>query len=47
MRVVRPATEDEEYEEWAKRRDYYFSIPSVEKEQFAHNYAEQKRKLII
>lgn len=44
--VDRPATEDEAFEEWEKRSDYYFSIPSVEKEQFAHSYAEQKRKLI-
>lgn len=43
--VVRPGTE-ENLEEWEKRHDYYFSLPSVEKEQFAHNYAEQKKKLI-
>jgi hypothetical protein len=44
--VERPAKEDEEIEEWEKRNDYYFSLPSVEKEQFAHNYAKQKKQLI-
>jgi hypothetical protein len=40
--VKHPAKEDEEFEEWEKRNDYYFSLPSVEKERFAHNYAKQK-----
>ena len=44
--VVRPEVEDEDFEEWEKRSDFYFSIPSIEKEQFAHSYAEQKRILI-
>ncbi|MBP1618339.1 MAG: hypothetical protein H6Q14_2166 [Bacteroidetes bacterium] len=39
--VTRPTTEDEDFEEYEKRQDLYFKIPSVEKEKFAHNYAEK------
>ena len=39
--VERPSTEDEDIEEYEKRQDFYFNIPSVEKEKFAHNYAEK------
>lgn len=36
--------EDEEFEEWEKRRDYYHdSILSSEKEKFAHSYADKLR----
>lgn len=47
--VSRPALKDEEYEEWEKRLEYYHnSIPSSEKEAFAHNYADRlKEKLIL
>lgn len=42
--VEKPASEDEEYEEWEKRWDFYHdSIPSSEKEKFAHTYAEKLR----
>lgn len=37
--VERYSTENEEMETWEKRSDFYFNIPSVEKEKFAHQYA--------
>jgi hypothetical protein len=42
--VVRPAAEDEPYEDWEQRNDFYFALPSVEKEKFAHSYADQFKK---
>lgn len=45
--VERPGNEDEDYEEKEARDDYYMSIPKVEKEKFAHQYADRlKNKLI-
>jgi hypothetical protein len=38
--VERAAIEGEEFEQWEQRRDDYFNIPNVEKEKFAHNYAD-------
>lgn len=45
--VERPGAENEEYEEWQKRHDSYFKIPSVEKETFAHRYADRLRGELI
>lgn len=46
--VERLASEDEEYEEWEKRFDYYHhNIPSSEKEVFAHNYATKLRGKLL
>ncbi len=42
--VDRPATEDEDYEIYEKRRDNYFKLPKVEKEKFAHKYADTLRE---
>ena len=42
--VERPGTEDEEFEEWEKRSDYYHSLPTSEKEVFAHTYADKLKK---
>lgn len=46
--VEKPASEDEEYEEWEKRFEYYHrSIPSSEKEVFAHTYATKLRDKLL
>lgn len=45
--VVRPATEDEGFEIWEQRRDNYFKIPVLEKEKFAHNYADNFREQLM
>lgn len=37
--VERPGTEDEDFEMWEKRNDFYFSIKQNEKEVFANKYA--------
>lgn len=37
--VEEPGTDDEPYEQWEKRYDNYFKIPTQQKEQFAHRYA--------
>lgn len=37
--VNKPATEDEDFEEWENRYNRYFSTPSREKEEFANKYA--------
>ncbi|UII21513.1 hypothetical protein [Fulvivirga ligni] len=42
--VEDPGSDDEPFEEWEKRYDSYFSIPSATKEQFAHQYADKLRK---
>lgn len=42
--VERPSTEDEEFEIREKREDNYFAIPSVEKEKYAHQYADNLRE---
>ncbi len=45
--VERPSSEDEEFTEWEKRDDFYFSIPSVEKEKFAHLYADKFKQRLV
>lgn len=45
--VVRPGMEDDDDDARDKRENCYDSIPVAEKERFAHNYADQKRKLIL
>ncbi|MET3537897.1 hypothetical protein [Chryseobacterium limigenitum] len=45
--VDRPGNENEEYDLKEARNDFYFSLPKVEKEKFAHKYADTlKAKLI-
>lgn len=45
LTIVGEHKEDEETEEWEKRWDFYHeSIPSSEKEVFAHTYADRLRK---
>ncbi len=44
--VEKPGTEEEDYEIWEQRWNLYNSLPSSEKEVFAHNYANKlKNKL--
>lgn len=45
--VVRPKSEDEEFEMWEERQNKYFEIPQVEKEKFAHKYAENLKMELI
>lgn len=46
--VEKPTSENEEYEEWEKRFNYYHhSIPSSEKEVFAHNYTTKLRNTLL
>lgn len=45
--VIEPEQEDEDIEKWEKRRDLYHAIPSVEKEAFAHNYADRLREKLL
>lgn len=45
--VERPSTEDEEFKDWEKRDDFYFAIPSAEKEKFAHLYADNFKQRLI
>ncbi|MCB0515307.1 MAG: hypothetical protein R2798_12220 [Chitinophagales bacterium] len=42
--VERPGTENEEFEEWEKRRDDYFKLSTADKEKFAHKYADNLKK---
>lgn len=42
--VERPGCEDEDYDKKEARDDYYVSLPKVEKEKFAHQYADQLKK---
>ncbi|WP_020530655.1 hypothetical protein [Flexithrix dorotheae] len=42
--VEKPGLDEEEIEEWDKRYNYYFSLPSKEKETFANQYAENLRE---
>jgi len=42
--VEHPNTEDEPYETWESRLDIYFKIPQIEKEKFAHKYADTLRQ---
>lgn len=45
--VERLGTEDEDYETWEVRRDKYFELPKVEKERFAHKYADNLKSKLI
>jgi hypothetical protein len=45
--VERPTTEDEDYEIWEARHNKYFEIPQVEKEKFAHKYADNLKMELI
>ena len=45
--VERPGNEEEEYEEWEKRNDLYFKIPTSEKESFANNYAAKMKSNLL
>lgn len=45
--VGRPGTDDEEYEEWETRHDLYFKLPKLEKEKFAHKYADTIKSDLI
>ncbi|GAA0891655.1 hypothetical protein GCM10009122_13340 [Fulvivirga kasyanovii] len=45
--VEEQGTEDEPFEEWEIRFDNYFKLPSHQKEQYAHRYAEQLRKTLL
>jgi hypothetical protein len=45
--VEHPAIEDEPLERWELRHDNYFKIPQVEKEKFAHKYADTLRQKMI
>lgn len=42
--VERPGNEAEEFEEWEKRSNFYHSLPTSEKEVFAHTYADNFKK---
>ena len=45
--VERPAKTDESYESWEKRYDKYFQIPTSEKEEYAHRYADALKMELI
>ena len=46
--VEKPAIEDEEWEAWEQRWNYYHdSIPSAEKEKFAHSYADKLKAYLL
>ncbi|WP_341904888.1 hypothetical protein [Fluviicola taffensis] len=45
--VERPSTENEELIDWEKRDDFYFTIPSAEKEKFAHLYADKFKQRLV
>lgn len=45
--VERPTEEDEDIEEWERLREIYHALPSVEKESFAHNYADRLREKLF
>lgn len=45
--VERPNEEDEDIEEWERFREIYHVLPSVEKESFAHNYADRLREELL
>lgn len=46
--VKRPEKDDETFEEWERRTDFYHdSIPSSEKEVFAHSYADKLREKLM
>lgn len=45
--VVKPGSEDEEFEEWEKRNDIHVNLPKEEKEKFANNYADRIKSEFI
>jgi len=45
--VERPSSDEEDFEDWEKRYDLYFSIPSAEKENFAHRYADKLNQRLV
>lgn len=45
--VEKPGNEEEDFEEWDKRHEKYLKIPSVEKEAYAHRYADELLKKLI
>lgn len=45
--VERPEIENEEYEDWEKRYDYYFKINKDEKEKFAQKYADKLKEKLV
>ncbi|MFP3591011.1 hypothetical protein [Chryseobacterium sp. SIMBA_038] len=45
--VERPGNEDEEHELKEARNDFYFSLPKVEKEKFAHKYADNLKARLL
>jgi hypothetical protein len=45
--VERPAIEDEPIEIWESRHDNYCKIPQIEREKFAHKYADTLRQTMI
>lgn len=45
--VERPGTEDEDLACWEQRYEDYFRLPGVEKESFAHRYAEKLRDQLL
>lgn len=42
--VDRPGKEDEDFDEKEVRDDFYMNLPKVEKEKFAHQYADKLRR---
>ena len=42
--VDRPVIENEDFEVYEKRQENYFKLPKVEKERFAHKYADTLRE---
>ena len=45
--VEHPAIEDEPIENWELRDNHYFKISQIEKEKFAHKYADTLRQRLI
>ena len=45
--VEKPGKEDEEYELWEERFNKYFEIPSIDKENYAHKYADNFKKELL
>jgi len=45
--VELPGHEDEDYEVWQQRSDAYFNLNSLDKEAFAHRYADKLRSRLV
>lgn len=45
--VEKPGKADEDFEEKEIRDQFYMNLPKVEKEKFAHQYADQLRKKLV